>query len=536
MFELESVPGTNSEIPPTTNDTIINETIDPSVNAKLLSLLTPELSSKLLNLLIQESNSDFERTLSLLTPELNPDFTLEIDIPSSVEPVPTVEPVNNLITFESAIQTRIDAAVQSALQSLVQPTTQSSIVQPTVYVSEVIEEKPTKPEIDLYFESHNITNLEGHTQLEPKLTEFLSKLVTRNKIKTVLEIGFNAGHSADTFLKSNKNIKLTSFDIGTHAYVNLGKKYIDTKYPNRHTLVKGDSRVAIPNYSQKNPEMKFDVIFIDGGHFENVPEMDLKNCRSLAHKNTIVILNDVKNKNVKPWNVKPNEAWNSFIKSNYIEEIKRVEFSSKNGIVYGKYNLCEVYVCTLLRPDRVKYIEQNKKLFPFIKIFKSVNGYNINQTLNEMNTLQLKYKDLDENFKTYGTLACWLTKYKMLKHQVDNKIPYLCFIEDDLILDKNFYSYVNDTLIHFKKNVNILRMMTWGEGYITSFESAKRLLAHLSRDGIIRNIDNQLRENCGNEVALENPPMKLMMKGGNGDCGKTKDLANAKMQESKQKK
>lgn len=521
MFELESVPETKSEIPQPTNDTIINETIDPNINTKLLSLLTPELSAKLLDLLTQESSSDFEKTLSLLTPQLNPDFTLEIDIP------PDTEPVNNPVIFSSSAENAIDAAVQSALQS-----SPGSIVQ----TATTVQEKPRKPEIDLYFESHNITNLEGHTQLEPKLTEFLSKMVAPNRIKTVLEIGFNAGHSADTFLKSNKNIKVTSFDIGTHAYMNLGKKYIDTKYPNRHTLVKGDSRVTVSNYAQKNPELKFDIIFIDGGHFENIPEMDLRNCRSLAHKNTIVILNDVKNKNVKPWNIKPNEAWKLFIKSNYIEEIKRVEFSAKNGLVYGKYNLCEVYICTLLRPDRVKYIEQNKKLFPFIKIFKSVNGYNINQTLNEMNTLQLKYKDLDETFRTYGTLACWLTKYKMLKYQVDNKIPYLCFIEDDLVLDKNFYSYVNDTLIHFKKNVNILRMMTWGEGYITSFESAKRLLAHLSRDGIIRNIDNQLRENCGNEVALENPPMKLMMKGGNGDCGKTKDLGNAKMQEVKRKK
>lgn len=208
MFELESVPETKSEIPLPTNDTIINETIDPNINTKLLSLLTPELSAKLLDLLTQESSSDFEKTLSLLTPQLNPDFTLEIDIP------PDTEPVNNPVIFSSSVENAIDAAVQSALQS-----SPGSIVQTTT----VVQEKPRKPEIDLYFESHNITNLEGHTQLEPKLTEFLSKMVAPNRIKTVLEIGFNAGHSADTFLKSNKNIKLTSFDIGTHAYMNLGK-------------------------------------------------------------------------------------------------------------------------------------------------------------------------------------------------------------------------------------------------------------------------------------------------------------------------
>tara|TARA_A100001015_G_scaffold294076_1_gene371435 strand:- start:10385 stop:10522 length:138 start_codon:yes stop_codon:yes gene_type:complete len=31
-----------------------------------------------------------------------------------------------------------------------------------------------------------------------------------------MEIGFNEGHSAETFLSTNKNIKLVSFDIEEH--------------------------------------------------------------------------------------------------------------------------------------------------------------------------------------------------------------------------------------------------------------------------------------------------------------------------------
>jgi GR25 family glycosyltransferase involved in LPS biosynthesis len=177
------------------------------------------------------------------------------------------------------------------------------------------------------------------------------------------------------------------------------------------------------------------------------------------------------------------------------------------------------------------YIEQNQKLFPFIKIFKSVNGYNIDETLNEMRRLKLKYVKLDNNgFTTFGTLANWITKYKMLKFQVDNKIHFICFIEDDLILDKNFNTYIHESLCHFKKNhvtVNILRMMKWGEGYITSYESAKRVLEHLDRDGIVRNIDNQLRLRCGKEMGLQNAPMRLMVRGNNGDCLKTSKFNNS---------
>ena len=340
-----------------------------------------------------------------------------------------------------------------------------------------------------------------------------------------MEIGFNAGHSADTFLKSNENISLVSFDIATHLYVDIGKTYIDKTYPGRHTLIKGDSRVTISEYFNKNPDKKFDLIFIDGGHYENIPRSDLSNCRLFAHKNTIVVMNDVKYKNIETWNVNPNEAWDAFVESNSIDELKHVEFPPLNGLSYGKYNLCEIYICSLLRSDRMKYIEKNQKLFIFIKIFNSVNGYNTKETVQQMNEFKLKFVDLDAGFKTYGTLACWLTKYKMLKYQVDHEIPFLCFLEDDLLLENNFYTFISDALTHFKSNVNILRLMTWGEGYITSYESAKRVLDHLNRDGIIRNIDNQLREHCGYEIALKNTPMKVMIAGNNGDSGKTKNLS-----------
>jgi hypothetical protein len=38
-----------------------------------------------------------------------------------------------------------------------------------------------------------------------------------------LEIGFNAGHSAEVFLKNNKDLILTSFDLGEHNYVTTAK-------------------------------------------------------------------------------------------------------------------------------------------------------------------------------------------------------------------------------------------------------------------------------------------------------------------------
>jgi len=539
------------------------ETYDNDVTSQLISLLNPDLSLKLLNLLKKTSDATTEQTINLVTREFEQYLNLENEVTDVktdiVEPVinTSIQNATNL-TLENVVQNKndasvtrtnidadlsilpniqniIQAAVQEAVQAAMQPKTNTqdaSTSQPVIRVDDtppsvvIKEEEPKISEIDDFLENKKIKkkDLEGHTQLEPKLTDILIKLVSNDKIKIVMEIGFNAGHSADTFLKSNENITLISFDIATHPYVDAGKTYIDKKYPGRHTLIKGDSRTTILDYYRQNPEQKFDLIFIDGGHYENIPQSDLANCRLFAHENTVVAMNDVKYKNVESWNIKPNEAWETFVESNSIDEIRHLEFPPNNGLAYGKYNSLEIYTCSLLRDDRMQFIRKNQQLFPLIKTFKSVNGYSTKETLEEISNLKLKYVDLDNSFRTYGTLACWITKYKMLKYQVDNEIPFLCFIEDDLIVENNFYTYVSEALTHFKSNVNILRMMTWGEGYITSYESAKRLLEHLSRDGIIRNIDNQLREHCGYEIALKNAPMKVMIAGNNGDSGKTKNL------------
>ena len=75
-----------------------------------------------------------------------------------------------------------------------------------------------------------------------------------------MEIGFNAGHSAELFLKYT-SAHVTSFDLGDHPYVTHAKEYIDAYYPGRHSLILGDSTVTVPKCIGK-----YDIIFIDGGH------------------------------------------------------------------------------------------------------------------------------------------------------------------------------------------------------------------------------------------------------------------------------
>ena len=182
--------------------------------------------------------------------------------------------------------------------------------------------------------------MEGYSQQCNEESIFLKNIVNNESIINVMEIGFNAGHSAELFLSSNKNINLVSFDIGAGECVNLGKKFIDTTYPGRHTLIIGDSLNTIPKYI-KEENKKFDIIFIDGGHDYNVAKSDLFNCKELAHNKTIVILDDTMNNNdwIRYWNKGPNRAWKEAKEMNIIKEIDSIDFNKKHGISWGYYNL-----------------------------------------------------------------------------------------------------------------------------------------------------------------------------------------------------
>jgi len=154
-----------------------------------------------------------------------------------------------------------------------------------------------------------------------------------------MEIGFNAGHSADVFLKNHKDLTLSSFDLGLYKYVPFAKEYIDTTYPNRHKLILGDSRITIPIYLQNNKDTKFDIIFIDGGHDYEIAKDDMENCFYLAHKDTIVIMDDTIFTEgwEQPYTIGPTRTWTEHLQQKKIIEINRIDYWRGRGMSWGKY-------------------------------------------------------------------------------------------------------------------------------------------------------------------------------------------------------
>jgi predicted O-methyltransferase YrrM len=167
-----------------------------------------------------------------------------------------------------------------------------------------------------------VLNLEGFLRLDQ--AHYLHNLVARNpSLHTVLEIGFNAGHSSFVFLEARPDIQVVSFDLGEHSYVTYAKEFIDKRFPGRHELVLGDSTVTVPQYAARNPEAKFDLAFVDGGHDYPVALADLRNCQQLVQPGGLVIMDDMLW--WRSWGAGPVRAWDELTEAGIVSPVELVQ-------------------------------------------------------------------------------------------------------------------------------------------------------------------------------------------------------------------
>ena len=143
---------------------------------------------------------------------------------------------------------------------------------------------------------------EGHLASSEHQLSFYFEVAKAPYVKTVCEVGFNAGHSAAVFLIANPNAHVISFDLGQFDYSIRNLKLLQELYPERFTYVLGDSAISVPAFAAQHPHLKCDLIAIDGDHSERGALADIMNMAKLAACRNWVLVDDTGFKEV-------NSAW-----------------------------------------------------------------------------------------------------------------------------------------------------------------------------------------------------------------------------------
>mmetsp|Transcript_147113 Transcript_147113/g.256737 ORF Transcript_147113/g.256737 Transcript_147113/m.256737 type:complete len:309 (-) Transcript_147113:30-956(-) len=199
---------------------------------------------------------------------------------------------------------------------------------------------------------------EGHTdELDlslKKQTDYYDQWTQAWSLNTICETGFNAGHSALRFL-SQTVAQVYEFDMCDHNYAQPASLYLYGKYPGRLHLTCGDSKVSLPQFRKTYPDLKCDIIIIDGGHDPVTAGADLFNLAKMANARAAVAIDDTPC--TSAWCDGPNKAWAQFIADGCIANETKIPMGptgKERGFSFGFLQPCaRLQQDTFLSPPRV---------------------------------------------------------------------------------------------------------------------------------------------------------------------------------------
>jgi len=171
-------------------------------------------------------------------------------------------------------------------------------------------------------------------------------LVPAFNVKTVCEIGFNAGHSSAMWLSSSPDVRLFSFDLCYHKYVQQAKAKLQSIFgESRVHLTCGSSAISIPIFVAEHPILNndfpgCDIMHVDGDHEHNGPIVDLVNMKKLLRPDgpKIVIMDDCPCP--KTWCIAPSNAWDVCVANKYVAPISCLTYNDgpiPHGFCYGVF-------------------------------------------------------------------------------------------------------------------------------------------------------------------------------------------------------
>lgn len=170
-----------------------------------------------------------------------------------------------------------------------------------------------------------------------KFDKEVRKLLTYRDCRSILQIGFLAGHSAEYFLNLSNMVNVTSIDIGGFQSVSCGNIFLQTEYPNRTELITCKSCMGLDNLAKAGK--KYDLILIDGSFDYQDIKMDIEKCKLVSKKDTLLIINNVLEdpKLDKYWTKQFSACWREFIASGFLKKISQFDASAGRGVAFANY-------------------------------------------------------------------------------------------------------------------------------------------------------------------------------------------------------
>lgn len=151
--------------------------------------------------------------------------------------------------------------------------------------------------------------------------------------KLVLEIGFNAGHSALLALAAEPGLRYVGVDICRHSYTKPCGEVLREIFGDRFELIAGDSRTVLPRLYEKRPQLAPDLFHVDGGHGVETCIADIENSIRIARgrKGVHVLVDDTAAQKIR-------DVVNRFINTGYFIT------ETYGGEWEGRQNYCAALV------------------------------------------------------------------------------------------------------------------------------------------------------------------------------------------------
>ena len=135
--------------------------------------------------------------------------------------------------------------------------------------------------------------------------------------KNYLEIGVRRGRSTCAVVHGCKYTNIYAFDIWQENYAgneNPGVEFVRNElkkfdHQGEASYFSGDSRKTIPAFLKENPDIKFDLITVDGDHSLDGAWTDLVNVSSSLSVGGVIVFDDTNN----PYCPGLNQLWNDFL-------------------------------------------------------------------------------------------------------------------------------------------------------------------------------------------------------------------------------